>query len=117
MEQGTDFSTGKVTKVTDADNSASTTTSYDVFGRPLAITDAMGEVTTIAYKDADRYQTVTAPLDSSGGTARTLYSVTCFDEGGAVTPCAAGTEIHSSKSYRYSGGRYEWTSNPMRSGD
>ena len=88
----------------------------------------MGEVTTIAYKDADRYQTVTAPLDSTAGTARTLYSVACFDrmgrviltqasEGGAVTPCTAGTEIHSSKSYRYSGGRYEWTSNPMRSGD
>jgi RHS repeat-associated protein len=79
---GNDFYTGKVTSVVDLDNhSATTSTGYDVFGRPTSVTDPLLNKTTIAYDDVNRYQMTTAPLDGT----HSLVTATCYDQLGRVS--------------------------------
>jgi RHS repeat-associated protein len=131
----TDFYSGKVQTVTDIDNGASTVTAYvtssdpnNPFGRPFTVTDAMGKVTSYAYRDAPfivnsvtygggyRVTTPPAPLPPSA---------TCYDQLGRVVltqvfegtpaPCDVTQGIVTQYQYAYaSPGRYEWVSNPNR---
>ncbi len=133
----TDLNTGKPLTVTDVDNGTTTTTEYDVFGRPTRITDPAGAVTTYQYFDGanPRYVLTTSPLDAT----RSIPSAQCFDQlgrltatvtsenGGPVSCSGAANVIQVQRQYKYTyttgtsgcgigtAGRYECASNPYRS--
>lgn len=87
-----DFHTGAVTRATDVDNGVSTSTAYDVFGRPVRVEEADGEVdaggasverhTTTEYSDALRRVVVRSDLNATADGR--LVSVQHFDQLGRV---------------------------------
>lgn len=125
-----DFSTGLVTLSTDVDNNVSTSTSYDVFGRPTLVKAAVGtsdesRVQTI-YDDAARRVVVRSDLSAAGDGK--LVSVNHYDQLGRVrltrrledasaqseTDETAGIKVQTR--YKYSGANgYTLVSNPYRS--
>jgi len=82
-----DFATGLVTSVTDADNSVTTSTSHDVFGRPTLVKAADGvtgtETDTVTiYSDVDRRVIVKSDLNTTGDGK--LVSIQHYDQLGRV---------------------------------
>ena len=124
-----DFSTGLVTRTTDVDNNVSTSTSYDVFGRPALVKAAEGKPeetrTSTSYSDANRRVIVKSDLNTAGD--EKLVSVQHYDQLGrlrltrlledAATQSATDetTGIKVQTRYRYSGNfSYVLSSNPYR---
>ena len=124
-----DFSTGLVTRVTDADNNVSTSSAYDVFGRPTLVRAAEGKAeetrTATEYSDIARRIIVRSDLNSIGDGS--LVSVQHFDQLGRVrlkrqledssgqsaTDEATGIKVQTR--YLFSGSNsYVLTSNPYR---
>jgi RHS repeat-associated protein len=81
-----DFYSGLVTKSTDADNNVSTTTSYDVFGRPLLMKAAVSTPaethTAIEYSDVHRRVITRSDLDTLGDGQ--LVSIRHYDQLGRL---------------------------------
>jgi RHS repeat-associated protein len=124
-----DFNTGAVTRTTDVDNGVSTSTAYDVFGRPTLIKTAEGKPeeaqTVTAYSDVDRRVIVRSDLNTPGDGK--LVAVEHYDQLGRVrlrrtledastqseTDEATGIKLQTR--YRYIGSNgYVLTSNPYR---
>lgn len=124
-----DFYTGRVTLQTDADNSVSTRTSYDVFGRPVLTQEADGTTierrTTLEYSDSARRVITRSDLNTTGDNQ--LVKVEHYDPMGrlrlsrqlenAATQSAydesTGTKVQTryAQAAPYS---YELVSNPYR---
>ena len=81
-----DFNTGVVTKVTDVDNNVSTSTGYDVFGRPTLVKAAEGKPeetrTTTEYSDVLRRVIVKSDLNVAGDSK--LVSIQHYDQLGRL---------------------------------
>jgi RHS repeat-associated protein len=81
-----DFYTGVVTRVTDADNNVSTSTTYDAFGRPVLVKAAEGKPeetrTATEYSDVNRRVIVRSDLNTVGDGK--LVSVQHYDQLGRV---------------------------------
>lgn len=124
-----DFSTGVVTTVTDADNAVSTSTTYDVFGRPILIQSAVGTPeetrTSMDYSDTARRVITRSDLSALGDGK--LVSIQHYDQLGRVrlarqledvaTQSATDetTGIKVQTRYTFSGSsNYQLTSNPYR---
>jgi RHS repeat-associated protein len=124
-----DFYTGVVTRVTDADNNVSTSTSYDVFGRTTLVRAAEGKPeetrTATEYSDTLRRIIVRSDLNAPGDGK--LVSIQHFDQLGRVrltrqledsanqSATDETTGIKVQTRYRFSGTNYyELSSNPYR---
>lgn len=81
-----DFSTGLPTLVTDADNGVSTSTTYDVFGRPTLVVTAPGTTeetqTATFYSDSGRRVVVRSDINGAGDGK--LVSIKHYDQLGRV---------------------------------
>ena len=126
-----DFSTGAPTRATDVDNNVSTSTTYDIFGRPTLVKAAEGKAeearTKTIYSDVDRRVIVKSDLSALGD--EKLVSIQHFDQLGrvrlsrqledAATESATDetTGIKVQTRYQYSGNfAYVLSSNPYRAG-
>jgi RHS repeat-associated protein len=124
-----DFSTGLVTKVTDADNAVSTSTIYDAFGRPTLVRAAEGKPeesrTSVEYSDVARRVITRSDLNTLGD--EKLVSIQHYDQLGRVrltrqledstTQSATDetTGIKVQTRYLFSGANsYRLASNPYR---
>jgi len=124
-----DFSTGLVTRVTDVDNGVSTSTTYDVFGRPTLVKAADGKSeetrTSTEYSDTLRRVIVRSDLNNVGDGR--LVSIQHYDQLGRVrltrqledsanqSATDETTGIKVQTRYLYSGSNYfELASNPYR---
>jgi RHS repeat-associated protein len=81
-----DFSTGLVTQSTDVDNSITTKTSYDVFGRPTLVQEAFGASnerrTATDYSDSARRIITRSDLNATGDNK--LVSIKYYDQLGRI---------------------------------
>ena len=81
-----DFATGLVTRVTDVNNSVSSFTTYDAFGRPTLVKTAEGNAletrTTTEYSDADRRVVSRSDLTTVGDGK--LVTVQHYDQLGRI---------------------------------
>jgi YD repeat-containing protein len=81
-----DFWTGVKTKAIDVDNNITTTTAYDVFGRPTLVKEAEGTAverrTATEYSDTDRRVITRADLSAAGDGK--LVSIQHYDQLGRV---------------------------------
>ncbi|HEV8589215.1 MAG TPA: discoidin domain-containing protein, partial [Pyrinomonadaceae bacterium] len=81
-----DFSTGLVTSATDADNNVTTSTTYDVFGRPTLVQSAVGKPeetrTATEYSDTARRVIVRSDLNNVGDGM--LVTIQHYDQLGRV---------------------------------
>lgn len=126
-----DFNTGLVTTTTDMDNNVSSTTDYDVFGRPTLATAAVGKPeetrTATEYSAAARRVVVRQDLDVTTTGVRQLVSVRHYDQLGRIRltrqledPAAQTAEdetegIKVQTRYAFSGSNsYQLVSNPYR---
>jgi RHS repeat-associated protein len=124
-----DFLTGLVTSATDADNNVTTSSTYDVFGRPTLVQAAVGkpEETRISteYSDANRRVIVRSDLNTLGDGK--LVKIEHYDQLGRVrlsrqledsTTQSATDEtigIKAQTRYLFSGSNsYTLSSNPYR---
>ena len=124
-----DFSTGLVTRVTDVDNGVSSSTAYDLFGRPILVKAAEGKPeethTSIAYSDTARR--VITRSDLSGLGDGKLVSIQHYDQMGRARLARQledsatqdpTNETHGIKvqtRYKYSGANsYQVSSHPYR---
>ncbi|HEY0324117.1 MAG TPA: RHS repeat-associated core domain-containing protein [Pyrinomonadaceae bacterium] len=124
-----DFSTGAVVRATDVDNNVSTSTQYDVFGRPKLVIAAEGKSeetrTRTVYSDVERRVVVKADLNTAGDSK--LVTIKHLDQLGRVRltrqleDAATESETDETKGikvqsrYRYSGtNSYQVVSNPYR---
>jgi len=124
-----DFSSGLVTRVTDADNNVSTSTAYDAVGRPLLVRSAEGTAdetrTVMVYSDAERRVITRADLGTIGDGK--LVSIQHYDQLGRArlsrkledpatqseTDESAGIKVQTR--YSYSGlNSYQVASHPYR---
>jgi RHS repeat-associated protein len=81
-----DFRSGQVTRVMDVDNNVSSSTSYDVFGRPILVRAAEGkpeETRTVTnYSDANRRMIVRSDLNGVGDGM--LVTIQHYDQLGRI---------------------------------
>jgi RHS repeat-associated protein len=81
-----DFYSGQVTRATDFDNNVSTSTTYDVFGRPILVKAAEGKPeetrTATVYSDMSRRVVVRSDLNAVGDSK--LVSIQHYDQLGRV---------------------------------
>jgi len=85
--QAYDFHTGLVTQSTDVDNNVTTTTAYDVFGRPTLVKEADGiagveKQTATEYSDTERRVIVRSDLNTTGDSK--LIAIQHYDQLGRI---------------------------------
>jgi hypothetical protein len=126
-----DFFTGVATRVTDADNGVSTSTTYDLFGRPTLVKAAEGKPeetrTSIEYSDTERRVITRSSLTSLNDADPKLVSIQHYDQMGRVrlsrqlehpdseSPTDERHGIKVQTRYKYSGANsYQVSSHPYR---
>ncbi len=124
-----DFSTSLVTRATDVDNNVSSSTAYDIFGRPILVKAAEGKAeetrTSTYYSDVNRRIITKSDLSTVGD--EKLVDIQHYDQLGrvrltrrledAATQSATDetTGIKVQTRYQYSGSfSYGLSSNPYR---
>jgi RHS repeat-associated protein len=124
-----DFATGLVTRATDADNGVTTSTTYDVFGRPTLVKAAEGkaEETHTSTEYSDTYRRVIVRSDLTAKDDGKLVGIQHYDQLGRIrlarqledsTTQSAIDETQGIKvqtRYLLSGSNsYQYLSNPYR---